>query len=80
MSAFAAGTADDEYTQEKFHYNISFMSQRLEKLLNLWKALFSDYSFPAIYKIIGYIIAAVLGMLCMHGYHILHEQISNLKS
>ena len=41
-----------------------FLSSGLEKLSNLLNVLFSYHLIPDFHKVIGYIIAAVIGLLC----------------
>ena len=42
-----------------------FLSSGLEKLSNLLNVLFSYHLIPDFHKVIGYIIAAVIGLLCI---------------
>jgi len=59
---------------KKERRKVGFVPSGLEKLSNLLNVLFSDHLIPGFHKVIGYIIAVVVGLLCVHRYLILHWQ------
>ena len=58
---------------------VGFVPSELEKPSNLLNVLFSYHLIPDFHKVIGYIIAAVIGLLCVHRYLILHWQESSQR-
>jgi hypothetical protein len=58
---------------------VGFMPSKLDNLSNILNVLFSDHFIPGFHKVIGYIIAAVVSLLCVHRDLILHWQESSQR-
>jgi cobalt/nickel transport system permease protein len=66
LGLLAAGTAYGEWAPEELKDKVGFVPPGLEKLSGLWNAPFPDYSFSSLPPVIGYILAAAIGViLCM---------------
>jgi hypothetical protein len=66
LGLLAAGTAYGEWAPEELKDKVGFVPPGLEKLSGIWNAPFPDYSISSLHPVIGYILAAAVGViLCM---------------
>ncbi|AAM07372.1 TPA: cobalt transporter CbiM [Methanosarcina acetivorans] len=66
LGLLVAGTAYGEWAPEELKARIGFVPPGLEKLSGIWNAPFLDYSLSSLHPAIGYVIAAIVGvLLCM---------------
>jgi len=63
LGLLASGSAWGEWGKEAFIKMLGFVPKGLVKFSGIWKAPFSDYSFPHTVNYLGYIISAFAGML-----------------
>jgi cobalt/nickel transport system permease protein len=77
LGLLAAGTAYGEWAPEELKAKVGFVPPGLEKLSGLWHAPFSDYSFSSLHPVIGYILAAAVGViLCMGILYLMARKIA----
>ena len=67
LGLLASGTAFGEWGTDEIKDKLGFVPQGVEKLSSLWNAPLPDYSVPGLDPNIGYIIAAVLGVMVCGG-------------
>ena len=67
LGLLATGTAYGEWGSDEIKERLGFVPQGVEKLSSIWSAPLPDYSVPGIDPNIGYIIAAVLGVVICGG-------------
>jgi cobalt/nickel transport system permease protein len=78
LGLLAAGTAYGEWAPEELKAKVGFVPPGLEKLSGIWNAPIPDYSFPGLNPVIGYILAAVVGvLLCMVILYFMSKRIAN---
>jgi cobalt/nickel transport system permease protein len=66
LGLLAAGTAYGEWAPEELKERVGYVPPGLEKLSDLWHAPIPDYSFSNLPPVLGYILAAAIGViLCM---------------
>ncbi len=66
LGLLAAGTAFGEWAPQELKDRVGFVPPGLEKLSDFWSAPISGYSIYGLNPVIGYIMAAVIGVaLCM---------------
>jgi cobalt/nickel transport system permease protein len=67
LGLLAAGTAYGEWAPEELKEKVGFTPPGLEKLSGIWNAPIPDYSFPNLNPVIGYILAAAIGVILCIG-------------